>query len=125
MSLGSIAAHWFTRGLARYSNAHQGGTCYIFGDGPSIKWFDLGLLNRHPAICCGMIPFHRDFHRLDVRYAAFVAPWIFLPAILQPKMYHAFAEIAGAYAELVRRSPGQRFFVHWSNAPIVGGVNVS
>lgn len=47
--------------LEKYKDIHKGETCYIFGDGPSIKWFDLSKFSDHIGISCGVIPFHNDF----------------------------------------------------------------
>ena len=30
--------------INKFHNIHEGETCYIFGDGPSIKYFDLKTL---------------------------------------------------------------------------------
>jgi hypothetical protein len=125
MSLTSVATRWLCRDLRKFSNRHRGETCYILGDGPSIKWFDLQSFTDHPAICCGMIPFHRDFPRLPVKYVSFVAPWIFLPKWLQPKLYHQFRSIAQEYRRLIRARRDLEFFVNLSNSPVLSGPNVN
>lgn len=43
------------------------GHVIFFGDGPSVKWFDLVSLGNHPAICVDLFPFHEDFDKLNVR----------------------------------------------------------
>ncbi len=104
-----------TSGLKRFSNIHEGETCYIFGDGPSVKWFDLTLLSEHPAICCGKMPFHKDFSKLDVRYVTLVEPWFFVPKLFQPKRLREFEEIAAEYTDFIKRTPDKEFFVNLSN----------
>lgn len=125
MKVRRIAAKLLTHKLAKYSNIHEGETCYIFGDGPSIKWFDLGEFSNHPAICCGMIPFHNDFEKLDVRYAALVEPKLFLPKILQPKVLHCLRSIAAKYKCRISELPRTEFFVNLSNRFHIYGENVN
>ena len=36
-------AHPILSKVSRFKNKHQGETCYLFGDGVSIKYFDLSL----------------------------------------------------------------------------------
>lgn len=119
-----LLATLLTPGLRRFSDRHVGQTCYIFGDGASLKWFDLGAFADHPSICCGMMPFHRDFHRLDVAFVTFVAPWMFLPKALQPRMYRPLNGIAREYRELLRRLRDTQFFISLSNRPAVSGPNI-
>lgn len=125
MNINHIAAKILTPGLKKFSNLHKGETCYIFGDGPSIKWFDLRLLNDHPAICCGMIPFHKDFNKLDVKYAALVAPWLFVPKIFQPKIYHPYRMIASEYEKFIFCNLDKEFFVSLTNFFSLSGKNIN
>lgn len=127
MNFKRLAAKFFTPGLKKFSNLHRGETCYIFGDGPSIKWFDLSLFNDHPAICCGMIPFHKDFHKLDVKYVTLVEPWFFVPEFLQPKVtyLHQLKHIAAEYKKFIKNTPDKEFFVNLSNRFSLSGKNIN
>ncbi len=120
-----IAADLFTGQLEKFSNHHQGETCYIFGDGPSIKWFDFSEFNNHPAICCGMIPFHKDFDKLDVRYIALVEPWLFVPKLFQPKFLHSLRQIATEYKRRIASLPDKEFFANLSNRLSLFGRNIN
>ena len=120
-----LVTNLFTAGLKKFRDRHRGESAYIFGDGPSIKWFDLESFAHLPAICCGMMPFHKDFHKLDVRYATFIAPWIFLPPWLQPRMYRGWGEIAAEYRRVISATPRIQFFVNLSNRCVVRDSNVS
>ncbi len=115
----------FTSGLRKFSNIHEGETCYIFGDGPSVKWFDLTLLSDHPALCCGKMPFHKDFNKLDVRYVTLVEPWFFVPKLFQPKWLREFEEIAAEYTSFIKRTPDKEFFVNLSNRFSLTGNNIN
>ena len=44
-----------------------------------------------------MIPFHKDFDKLDVRYVAIVEPWLFVPKFLQPGILHCLRQVAAEY----------------------------
>ena len=50
--------------LNLFEDRHKGETCYILGDGPSLKEFDYNALRGYPSICCGMQAFHKDFIKL-------------------------------------------------------------
>ena len=47
---------------------HTGETCYLFGDGPSIKYFDLANFNNFKSIASNQIVHHLDFHKLNAQY---------------------------------------------------------
>ena len=55
-----------------FSNIHKDETCYIIGNGGSLKYMDLGLFNDHISIGINHLCLHNDFKKLDVRYYALV-----------------------------------------------------
>lgn len=114
------------RGLRRFRGLHQGESCYIFGDGPSLKWFDLERFADRPGICSGLLPFHKHFDKLDIRYGLLIEPWLFVPDFLQRGNQHnlLYKPITQTYAASVRRHPGVDFFVHVSNCLSLTGTNV-
>lgn len=124
MTIEALARRIFTRSLTSFSNLHRGESCYIFGDGPSIKWFDLGQFADHPAICCGVLPFHKDFGKLNVRYFTMVEPWLFVPRLFQPRILHGLRGIAAEYRRFVMRSPDKQFFVSLSNRLSLCGSHI-
>ena len=65
--------------LKRFKDIHKGQTCYIFGDEPSIKWFDLSNFDDHIGIACGNQMLHNDFGKLNIKYYAIPEPWLFCP----------------------------------------------
>lgn len=124
MNISQLMTKYFTGGLKRFSNLHHGESCYIFGDGPSIKWFDLSRLGDLPAICCGMLPFHRDFQHVNARYFTMVEPWLFVPRMFQPRFLHNLRTIAAEYRKFVVSSPDKQFFINLSNRLWLSGANV-
>ena len=127
MNWKNLVINLFTTRLQRFQNIHKGDTCYIFGDGPSIKWFDLKQFNNHPAICCGQIPFHKDFKKIDVRYAMMVEPWLFMPKLMQPNLpkFHQFTEMTEEYRSFIINNEEIEFFVSLSNRYGLLGKNVN
>jgi len=125
MTFKSCASHFFTRGLMKFRNIHKGETCYIFGDGPSVKWFDFSEFVDHPSICCGMIPFHRDFELLNAKYYVLVEPWLFVPRIFQPKFLHVLSLLVPEYRKRIEAMRDQEIFVSLSNALSLSGPNIN
>ena len=113
--------------LAKKARAHQGEDCYIFGDGPSVKWFDLKSFRDKPAICCNMFPFHKYFRELDVRYCTITEPRYFAPLFLKRGRANLVGThaISRDYRKLIAQNPRIGFLVHISNYPFIRGSNVS
>ena len=107
---------------------HKGETCYIFGDGPSIKWFDISKFADHPGICCGLLPFHNDYQKLDVKYCLLVEPWIFSHALGRifgsRQIIADHVEISREYRNIISEYPRVHFLVHLSNYFCLHGDNV-
>lgn len=120
--------------IERFRNIHRGESCYIFGNGPSIKWFDLGIFNDFPAISCGLIHYHKDFHKLKVKYVVMVEPWIYVPRIIRrmlgvSKLYskklHSTRLLASKYKSYINRSPDKEFFLNISNKLSLSNANIN
>jgi hypothetical protein len=116
-----------TSRLAKFYNLHEGESCYIFGDGPSIKWFDLTCFNDLPSICCNMIPFHRDYSKLRIKYVSMTSPWIFVRECMRPdvKALRGFTEVMREYKAILRSNPDKQYFVHISNCVSLRGKNIN
>lgn len=123
----SIISSQIARKSKRFSGIHNGETCYIIGDGPSVKWFDVTRFGDHPVICCGLFPFHKDFNRLDVRYCTMIEPWIFTPDFLQPNIPSVteFRAVTKGYKSIIKNNPDKQFFVHPMNCFSLSGENVN
>src|SRR6267142_411080 len=83
--------------LKSFHNLHKGETCYIFGDGPSVKWFDITKFGDHCGICCGLLPFHKDYQKLNVKYCLTVEPWLFSKVLGQTQTIIGLRKIASEY----------------------------
>jgi hypothetical protein len=122
-----LRSRLLTPGLRKFSNIHRGESCYIFGNGASIKWFDLSAFADRPGICCGMIPFHKDFDRLDIRYVTLVEPWAFVPDLLQPKTPYLvdYRRVLTEFRHFIESRPDKEYFINLSNvASTLRGPNI-
>lgn len=124
-NLKTLSARIFTPGLKKFSDLHKGDSCYVIGNGLSIKWFDLSLFADLPSIGCNMLPFHKDFLKLDARCITLVEPWYFAPKILQHKGYHASRIISREFRNIVRSTPDKEYFINLSNVLSFSGKNVN
>lgn len=117
---------FFLGKLKHHARRYAGAECYVFGDGPSIKWFDLHRFADKPAICCNMFPFHREFGLLDVRYCTLTTPLYFAPRYLRNQDYLIEGQtISREYRQLVRSLGSVEFLFHLSNYPFIRGANVN
>jgi len=112
--------------LNKYKDIHKGETCYIFGNGPSIKSFDLSEFGDHIGISTGAIPFHNDFDKLNVRYHSLVEPWFYCPTWMKPHQYlKDFKVLACKQKEFMSKYEGIDFFINASNFPWALGSNIN
>jgi hypothetical protein len=78
-----------------------GEECYLFGDGPSIKFFDLNLFVDKVSIVSNKMPFHRDFTQLNTAFWVIAEPWMFWPLFFR----HEHLSLKGLrdYRQMFRR----------------------
>lgn len=63
----------------KLQNIHLGEECYLFGDGGSLKFFDLTKFNNKVGIATNNFMFHKDFKNLNIKYYCIYEPYWFLP----------------------------------------------
>jgi hypothetical protein len=68
-----------TKKIFKFKNIHKGGSCYIFGDGISLKWFDLRAFSKKPTFALSKIIFHKQSHYLNIKYLLAIEPYWFYP----------------------------------------------
>jgi hypothetical protein len=112
--------------IHRYKDAYKGQSCYLIGDGISVKWFDLAAFSNKTAIPCAFIPFHNDFHKLSVEYLSVAEPWWFYPWERDPATTGRFKANPRqlAYRKIIENHPDKKFFINLSNYPVLKGKNV-
>jgi len=101
--------------LKNFHNIHKGETCYIFGDGPSIKSFDLKNFNNHIGIACGNLIFHNTFKDLNIKYFALPEPWLFAPRFLQPKKLDHLPILKPLLLAEMKKNIDIDYFINLSN----------
>ena len=113
--------------IHRYKDAHKGESCYLIGDGISIKWFDLGAFSNKSAIPCAIIPFHNDFNKLSVQYLSFAEPWWFYPWERDPATTGKYSANPRqlAYRGIIDKYPDTEFFINLSNYPVLNNKNIT
>lgn len=115
------------RKIKRFKNKHLGQECYIFGDGSSLKYFDLSLFSDKISIPVAYLPFHKDFHLLNVPYAFCIEPFWFYPynKVTIPPFNWKPNEIQRLYHQVIKRRQDIEFFLNLSNLPTVWQKNVT
>ena len=112
--------------INKYHDLHKGESCYIFGNGPSIKWFDLSVFSDYVGISTGSIPFHNDFKKLNVKYHAIVEPWYYCPKWMQRYQLLRDARlISKKHKDLMSQNKGIDFFINVTSFPWVTGLNIN
>ena len=109
----------------KFKDCHKGESCYIFGDGVSIKSMDLSLYADKKSFACNNIPFHKNFSSLDCSYCFVNAPFFFSPyfGYPAPKKQHLY-EMSKLYHDLIIAKPEINYFVHLSNYPFLSEKNI-
>lgn len=113
--------------IHRYKDIHHGESCYLIGDGVSVKWFDLKAFDDKTAIPCAFIPFHNDFRKLNVKYLSVAEPWWFYPTqwTTTPPIKVITNPIQLAYRNIINENPDKEFFANLSNYPVLRQKNIS
>jgi len=113
--------------IHRYKDSHKGESCYLIGDGISIKWFDLAEFSNKTAIPCAFIPFHNDFNKLSVKYLSVAEPWWFYPWERDPATTGIYKKNTRqvAYRSIIDKNPDKEFFINLSNYPVLKNKNIT
>jgi len=115
-----------TSRVLQLKNRHKGESCYIFGDGISIKWFDLNAFPEKPTFALGYIPYHKDSESLNLKYCLLTEPKYFYPYFKLPWPPKTWwrNKIQKKYRELITNYQNIDFFVNLSNYPVLNGKNI-
>lgn len=79
-SFNKILLNFFSKTLKKnkkFKDIHKGESCYIFGNGSSLKYYDLKLFNEKASIGCGALFIHKDFRHLNLKYYYVAHPLFF------------------------------------------------
>ena len=112
--------------VSRFKNKHQGETCYLFGDGVSIKYFDLSLFSDKISFSLGKIQYHKDFRFLNCKYCLMLEPYYFYPFFRLKMPPHTLwrNNIQKIYRKFIDYNKGINFFINFSNYPMLWNSKV-
>lgn len=112
--------------LSKLRNSHEGQECYIFGDGVSLKYFDLSIFNDKIGIASNNLMFHKDFNELNVKYYSIYEPYWFLPFFVSGfKGLKIWKNKIQQYHNIKAKENKQiRFFTDISNSMKFKGKNI-
>jgi len=112
----------------KFYNLHEGESCFLFGDGPSIRMFDYSFFTKKIAITCGMQLFHRDFHKLDCPYYMLIEPYLFYPDWLLRTQKRQYLKnhriITNEIRNIIKARSDMNFFLNLSNIFAIQRRNV-
>jgi len=61
----------------KFKDVHKGKSCYIFGNGASLKYYDLKLFSDKASIGCNVLFAHKDLKDLNLKYYYVGHPLLF------------------------------------------------
>ena len=110
----------------KYKNSHLGESCYIFGNGSSLKRFDLSKFNDKVSIGCGVLFLHKDFDKLNMPYYYVSHPLFFYKFWRNPFSKKNEQNLTGKfYRENMQKNPDVSFFMSLSNFFGIRGDNMN
>ena len=74
----------FLRKNKRFIGLHSNETCYIFGNGRSLKYYDLNFFNDKVAIGLNHIGLHKDCIKLNIKYIVVPESLFMYPVLKNP-----------------------------------------
>jgi len=116
--------------VKRFKNIHKGEGCYLFGDGISIKYFDLNKFTDKISIPCGYLFFHNDFNVLNTPYAMLIETYFFYSLTrnnryADPPKKITLNKIQKEYRKVIKQRSDIDFFVNLSNYPVLLDKNIT
>jgi len=113
--------------IHKFKDIHRGEDCYLFGDGISLKWFDLQEFSSKVSISVGLLPFHNSFNDLNVKYLLIIEPFWFYPKLWTKYISHSTSmpHISKSFREVALDNPDKQFFLNLSNFPVIRSSNIN
>jgi len=111
----------------KYLNIHKNDECYIFGNGLSLKYYDLSLFNDKIGIACGPVFSHKDFRKTEIKYLYEGHPFFFYRFWKNP--YRGFSIeknlLGNFYKNNLKKIKNVEFFCSLSNYFGLRGENIN
>jgi hypothetical protein len=113
--------------IHKFKDIHKGEDCYFFGNGVSLKWFDLKQFSNKVSIGSSVLPFHNSFDDINLKYLMLTEPFWFYPSIYTKFFSSSVSQphLSKAYRKVVKDNPDVEFFFNLSNFPVIRSHNVN
>ena len=109
--------------LEKLKGSEKGKSCYIFGDGVSLKYFDLNFFNDKDIIAANYFIIHDLFPSLNVKYYTLYEPFYFYP-IIRNYGNILFNKMFLTIKNLMKTNESIVFFSSITNISLVGIKNL-
>jgi hypothetical protein len=120
------SARQILKRIEYFKNIHRGESCYLFGDGISIKYFDLHKFTDKISIPCGFLLFHNDFNALNAPYSMLIEPYYFYPFCRYSRNKKIILnKIQKQYRKEINKRSDINFFINLSNYPVLLNKNIT
>ena len=108
------------RKVNKFENLHKNESCYLIGDGSSVKWFDLHKFNNLISLTVGYIPFHNDYSCLNNPYSLLIEPFWFYENVKTTvgNKIKIKNEIQKKYRDVIDKKKDTNYFLSLSNYPV-------
>ncbi len=110
----------------QFKDIHKGESCYIFGNGSSLKHYDLTLFNDRVSIGCGALFSHNDIKEIDLKYYYISHPLFFYNFWKHPYRGKYEKNRTGSfYRRKMKNRPDVQYFTSLSNYFGIQGKNIN
>jgi len=110
---------------SQFKNLHKGQSCYIFGDGVSLKDMSLECFGDKIAFGSNFLCLHNDFSKLNVKYYSAPAPFWFYPFWTDHRTKKMkINNLSLMQRKFMKQNKHINFFINLSNAPLLMGRNI-
>ena len=110
----------------KFKNKHKDESCYVIGNGASLKYFDISKFTDKVSIGCSLLNAHNDFELLDLRYYYVSAPLFFYSFWRNPytKRYEKNRPSV-IYRKKIKKYSDVQYFTSISNFFGLRGENIN
>lgn len=122
-----IIASPILRKVNKFKDIHKGESCNIILTGVSLKWYDLNAFKDNISISVALAPFHKEFSKLNVKYAILTEPWWFYSYWMTDTTNSRLTKnhIQKEYRNIIHNNNQIEFFLNLSNFPVIRGKNIN
>ena len=108
--------------IHKLKDLEKGKTCYLIGDGVSLKSYDLKFFKKYDSISLSYLPFHSEFDYINCKYCLLIQPYFFyslnyITDPMNPPKKIFWHNKIGKYFEekIINRYKDKIFITHLSN----------